>query len=200
MGGDMKQCSLVILPLVVLLVSGCSEDLLENTATVGDTTMSLHFDLLKELDPTQRSMEYGYDPVIPDTLGLTSLPSPVEVIDVRDEMVDVNSIESVEMYITIEFQNETGTAELTYNAYLAGMEVVDPFQTSPIISETVHLNGAEDATSEIEVIGDERLLELFNEGIMQYCAEVMFDIVEGLGNVSGVAEVVRFDVTVVTTL
>ena len=103
------------------------------------------------------------------------------------------------MLITIAFHNETGTADLTYTAYLAGMDD-DPYETDPIISETVGLNGREEATSEIVVEGDQRLLDLFEVGIMQYCAQVIFEISAESEDVSGEAEVVRCDVPVVTTL
>ena len=195
----MKRSCLMLFVFISLVLSGCSDDVFHSTNTVGDTTMTLRFDLLKSLDSSQKLRQYEQDPVLPGDLGSYEIQSPTQSIDIRSELEDVNSVESVDMLITIAFHNETGTADLTYNAYLAGMNE-DPLDTPPIISETVSLNGNEEATSEIEVVSDERLLGLFNEGLMQYLAQVLFEISEGSDNVSGEAEVVRFDVTIETTL
>jgi len=195
----MKHHRILILAFVPMLLLGCSDDIFDSTHTVGDTTLTIAVDLLKYLDESQKSIEYGQNPQIPGDLGTFELQTPKQSIDLTGEFEDVNSIESVEMEISVAFHNETGTADLTYNAYLAGMDE-DPYTTTPIISESVSLNGAEDSVSDIVIDGDQRLLDLFETGIMQYCAQVLFEISAGSDNVSGVAEVVRFDVTVVTTL
>ncbi len=195
----MKRSCLIPFVSVSLFLFGCSDDILNNTDTIGNTTVTLEFDLLEYLNPSQKIIQYGKENVIPGNLGSYEIQSPTQSIDFRSEMGDVNSIESVRMLITIDFHNDTGKVDLTYNAYLAAMNE-DPLGTPPIISETVSLNGIDDVSSEIEVVGDERLLELFNEGVMQYLAQVLFEISEGSDDISGEAEVVQFDITIVTTL
>jgi hypothetical protein len=195
----MKKSCLILLVSVSFFLFGCGEDILNNTNTIGHTTVTLEFDLLEYLDPSQKIIQYGKENIIPGELGSYEVQSPTQSIDFRSEMGDVNSVESVEMTITINFHNDTGIVDLTYNAYLAAMNE-DPLGTPPIISETVSLNGDDDVSSEIEVVSDERLLELFNEGVMQYLAQILFEISVGSDNISGEAEVVQFDITIVTTL
>jgi hypothetical protein len=195
----MKRFGMLMTTILIPVLFGCSDDIFSNARTTGDTKLTLTFDLLDYLDATQRSIRYGEDPLIPGNAGSFELQTPSQSIDLTSEVEDAASIESVEMHIALAFRNETGTAGLTYRAYLAGIGE-DPLQTEPIIAETVNLNGAQETTSEIDVISDDRLIALFNEGLMQYMAQVLFEISEGSDNVSGVAEVVRFEVTIVTTL
>ncbi len=190
---------ILIFATLPLLILGCSDDIFDNTSTIGDTTLTIGVDLLEYLDDSQKLIEYGKDPLIPADMRTFELQTPIQIIDLSGEVEDLNSIESLEMMISMVFHNETGTADLRYNAYLSGMDE-DPYDTTPIISETVSLDGAVDTTSDIVVEGDQRLLDLFEVGIMQYCAQVLFEISAGSDNVSGVAEVVQFDVMIVTTL
>jgi len=167
----MKRLGILMMTMILPVVWGCGSNILDNTTTTGDTKVTLSFDLLDYLDASQRSIRYGDDPVIPGDLGSFELQTPSQSIDLTSEVSDAASIESVEMHITLAFHNETGTADLTYRAYLAAIGE-DPLQTAPIIDDTVNLNGAEDTTSEVDVVSDDRLIALFNEGVMQYMAEI----------------------------
>jgi hypothetical protein len=199
-GGTLKHCHshILVFAFVPLLLLGCSDGILDTT-TVGNTTLTIEVDLLAYLDDSQKTIEYGQDPQVLGDLGIFELRTPTQSIDISGEFEDVHSIESVEMLVTVVFHNETGTADLTYNTYLSAMDE-DPYDTTPVISEAISLDGTQDVTSDIGIEGDQRLIDLFEVGIMQYCAQFLFEITEGSKNLSGVAEVVRFDMTVVTTL
>jgi hypothetical protein len=199
MGGTMKRRAQWIAAISMLLFLGCGEEILDNTQTVGETRLTIDLDLLPFLDVSQSLIPYGRDPVIPGIPGSFQLQTPAQTIDLRSDLEGVGSIESLEMFITLAFRNESGTADLTYRAFLAGLDE-NPLETAPIISETVNLNGPQNTTSEFVVSGDERLIALFQEGLMQYMVQVLFRISEGSDNISGEVEVVRFDVKIVATL
>jgi hypothetical protein len=195
----MNRSAVILLSVIALFATGCSENVLDNATTTGNTTVTLHFNLLDYLDPEQVSIQYGQDPVIPGDAGTFEIQTPTQNIDLSSDLDGVSSVDSVAMDISIAFHNETGNADLRYIAYLAALDE-DPLQTPPIIDETTTLNGSQESTSDIEVISDARLLDLFNSGVMQYLARIAFTIADGSDNISGEAEVVRFDVTVVATL
>jgi hypothetical protein len=196
----MKKLCLLLLTIPFLI--GCSDDFLNNATTTGNTMMTIHIDLLNYLDSSQSSIDYGQGPVVTSETGSLILQTPTQSIDVSGDMENISSIELVEMDIDLNFHNETGNMVMHYNAYLARTDEdhEDPLDTPPIISETVSLNGPETVTSQITVESDDRLLALFNSGVMQYTAVIVFDIAEGSDNISGVAVVDKFDITVVATL
>ncbi len=196
-GGVMKKLALFFLAIPFLF--GCSEDFLENATTNRSGTVTLHIDLLDYLDPSQSSIEYGQNPVISPETGSFELQTPVQSLDISGDVEHISEIELVEMDIELSFHNESGTADVSYDAYLASIDE-DPLDTPPIISETVSLDGNETVSSQIVVESDERLLALFNSGLMQYTAVIVFDVAEGSDAVSGLVEVTKFDVTVVATL
>ena len=181
----MKIKRLMLFLIVSLALSGCDSQ----------TTGTIKIDLLQYLDASQTTLPYDV-PGVPGSQALTSDP---DSIDFSGDMVDVNEIQSVEIVTYIEFQNDSGTVDLNYAAYLAALDE-DPLGTPPIVSEAMSLNGAMVDTTKLTITGDSRILDLFNAGVMQYQTKLSFDVPEGSGNIKGVAEVVRFDVTIVTTL
>jgi hypothetical protein len=193
----MKKLCLLLLTIPFLI--GCSDDFLNNATTTGSTTMTIHLDLLEYFESSEDSIDYDQNMVISTETGNLELETPTQSIDVSGDMENISSIELVEMDIVLNFHNETGNVVLSYNAYLARTDE-DPLDTPPIISETVSLNGPETVTSQITVESDERLLALFNSGVMQYMAVIAFDIAEGSDDISGVVVVDKFDIMVVATL
>jgi len=184
-GGAVKIKSFMLFLILSLVMSGCDSE----------TTGTIKIDLLNYLDDAQKTMSYDF----PAVSGSGAQTSDPDSIDFSGDVVDVNEIQSVEMIIHIEFQNDSGTVDLNYAAYLASLDE-EALSTTAIVSEDMSLDGDMLETTEITVTGDARLIELFNTGIMQYQTQLSYVVPDGSGNIKGVAEVVRFDVTIVTTL
>jgi len=194
----MKKRTLLLFAVLFLFGVGCSDNFLDGMRTTGDTVVTLQFDLLNYLEPSQESVPYGENPVIPGSAGSFILQPPAQAIDLTDELEGVSRVDSVDMDITLAFHSQTGQVGMTYRVYLAGLDE-NPLETAPIISESVDLNGLQDVTRETHVEGDDQMLALFNDGVLQYSTQLLFEIADGSENVSGTADVVRFDVRIVAT-
>jgi hypothetical protein len=193
-GGAMKNRGLVVVAITFLVLLGC-----DSVETIDKPKGTVKFSILDEIEDAQKTIEYGQDPVIPGDIGTFSYTTPPDSIDFSSEVMDLDGIESIEMSIHIDFDNDTGTLDFTYTAYLAALDE-DPFSTTPIISETVSLDGDNTVTSEILVESDQRLVDLCNGGLMQYAAQISGVVEDGSQDVTGRAKLTLFDLTVVYAL
>lgn len=162
----------------------------------GDKSLTLHVDILSFLDSTVVTQTYGDDPPIP--------PSPIPVIidadpqrvNLSEGIGDITDIESVSLRISSEFVNDTGTADVEFQVFITDT-LSNPYDATPYISESIHLEPATTDTIHADIVGDETLGELFTSEAVQVGLRLRFDASSSAENVTGTENLIRFNATVV---
>jgi hypothetical protein len=131
----------------VLVLAGC-----------GDKNLILTVDILSFLSPAETSGHYG--PIPAGTSGTTTIIAN-KTINLLPGLHDITAVTSVQIDVSGEFANATGTGNGSCRIYLSP-EGTDPFvaDTTPIVVP-VTFNGASTDTVSITVAGDSELADLF---------------------------------------
>lgn len=195
----MKTLFPVCLMVLALSLVSCKSNLLDSGETIGDTVVEIQFDLLDYLDESQQSLVYGEDPRIPGGGGATEIATPAKVVDIADEIGNVKSIESVNMFLDYRLDNETGWADVEYVVYLSEIGA-DPFSVPGLASERVELRPGSSSLCGLTINADERVRELFEKQQFQYAAKLIVETKDGSEDIRGEAAIVSFIADVVFTL
>jgi hypothetical protein len=127
-------------------------------AGCGDKNLILTIDILSFLSPAETQGHYG--PIPAGTNGTTTIIAN-KTISLLPGLHDITAVNSVQVDVSGEFANATGTGNGACQIYLSA-EGTDPFvaDTTPIVVP-VTFNGASTDTVSITVAGDSELAELF---------------------------------------
>lgn len=185
--------------VILLCFSSCKSNLFDVGETIGDTVIELQFNLINYLDPSQKELVYGEDPQIPGDGGVTEIESPAKTIDITDEIGDVKSIESVNLFVGYDMINESGWANLQYIVYFSEVGE-DPFSVPGIFSEKIELRPQHTTNGGLTISADERLKGLFEKKKFQYAAKLRFETQSGSGPLLGKAVLNEFKADIVLTI
>lgn len=169
----------------LMLTSGC-----------GDKRLTLNVDILSFLDSTVVTQTYGDDPVIPPGVPSLIIDAPSQRVNLSEGLGDITDIESVSLRISAEFVNETGIADVELQVFLTDT-LANPYDGTPYISDTIHLEPATTDTLHADIEGDETLGELFTAEAVQVGLRLRFNTVASSVAVTGTENLVRFNATVV---
>ncbi len=189
----------VCLMALALTVFSCKSNLFDAGETIGDTVVEIQFDLLDYLDESQQSLVYGDDPRIPGGGGSTEIATPAKTVDIADEIGDVKSIETVNLFLDYSLDNDTGWAEVEYIVYLSEIGQ-DPFSVPGMTSERVELRPGSTSMCGLTIEADERVRGLFEKKQFQYAAKLIIETTDDSGDIRGEATIVSFIADVVFTL
>ncbi len=176
--------------LLLILGSGC-----------GDRTLTLNVDVLSFLEPSTVAQVYGDDPPIPPFAILpVVIDSDVEEVNLSEGLSDLTDVERVDLYISTEFANETGSAEVEFMVFVSDT-LTKPYDDNIPADRYVHefmtLAPGTIDTLHAAVLGDEELGELLTSKATKIGIRMKFDSSGSSQSVTGVATIIRFDATVV---
>jgi hypothetical protein len=163
----------------------------------GMTIVTIRIDIHSFLSGEELMIEYGTDPVIPWNIPEVSIQTPIEIIPLPEEINSITDIEAIEIRSVVEFRNETGSLTLTYRVYFHSSED-EIFNTPPVIDQIVVLGPQSTTRDEILIIGDQRILNLFEGDEIAMASEIVIVPGEGQGkeNIRGEVESVELTVQI----
>lgn len=173
-----------LLALSQLLLYGCSDRLL-----------TVNVDLLSFMDSTAVTQTYGENPIIPPN-AVAVVQSPPQQINLTEGLADITDVQSVTLHLDLEFANETGSADVLLEIFVADTET-DPYSTTPYVQEEIHLLPATADTIYVNTLGDDRLGELLTGKAAQVGIKMTLNSHDSPGNVMGTETLTRFTATVV---
>jgi len=190
----MKKTTLAILAfalLSILLAPGC-----------GDRTLTLNVDVLSFMDAETVVQAYGDDPVIPPLAPLpVVVDSDPQEVNLSEGLSDMTDIERVDLYVSTEFANQTGSADITLMVFVSDTLTAPYTDNIPgdmyIQSDPFHLSPGATDTLHVSVMGDTRLGELLTSEKCRVGIRMSFDSSDSSQPVTGVATMIRFNATVV---
>lgn len=184
---SLGQASRVISVILFLLIG---------LTACGSTVLMIRLDILSFLAGEAIVTDYGIDPPIPGNSPPVTIRTPAEIIPLPDEIRSVTEVQSVELSTVIAFRNETGEARFTYGVFFHG-EAAGIFDTPPVIVRTVNLAPDSEITQETVVMGDDRVLALFDSDEFAVAADLVIEPAGGTEKISGQAELIDFIAVIV---
>jgi hypothetical protein len=197
-GKDMRK-NLTIGFLAVLSLVSCKTNIFDPGETIGDTVIELQFNLIDYLDASQTTLVYGEDPEIPGNGGVTEIYSPAKTLNIADEIGDIKSIESVNVFLDYDIDNVSGWSTIEYVVYLSAVGE-DPFSVPGIYSDRISLRPDTKSKGGLTITADERLKDLFSQKQFQYAAKIVLESSDSSENIRGQAGLTSFVADVVITL
>ena len=190
----MKKTTLAILALTLsslMLAPGC-----------GDRTLTLNVDVLSFMDAETVSQAYGDDPPIPAGVPLpVVIDSDPQDINLSEGLSDLTDVDHVDLYISSEFVNQTGSADVVFMVFVSDTLTAPYTDNIPadmyVESEPLHLAAGVTDTLHVTVRGNERLGELLTSEECRVGIRMSFDASGSTQPVAGVANLIRFNATVV---
>jgi len=189
----MKRTTLAIFAVMLLpllLASGC-----------GDRTLTVNVDVLSFMDSTAVRQDYGDDPPIPPGPLPVVIDSDPQEVNLSEGLSDLTDIERVDLYISSEFANQTGSAQVVFMVFVSDTLTAPYDDNIPadrfVESEPFHLEPGVTDTLHVSVRGDQRLGELLTSKESRVGIRMRFDPTGSIQPVRGVATLIRFNATVV---
>ncbi len=190
----MRRTTLAILAALLLLLlqaPGC-----------GDRTLTMNVDVLSFLDPETVTQAYGDNPPIPPLAPLpVVVDSDPQLLNLSEGLSDLADVEYVDLYISSEFANQTGTADVVFMAFVAETLTAPYTDNIPadmyIESEPFHLMPGVTDTLHVSVRRDGKLGELLTSDECRVGIRMSFDASGSAEPVRGVATLTRFKAVVV---
>ena len=190
----MRRTTLAILAVTLsslLLAPGC-----------GDRTLTMNVDVLSFMDAETVTQTYGDDPPIPAGAPLpVVIDSDPQELNLSEGLSDLADVEYVDLYISSEFANETGSADIVFMVFVADTLTAPYTDNIPadmyVESEPLHLASGVTDTLHVTVRGDEKLGELLTSDECRVGIRMRFDASGSAQAVAGVATLIRFNATVV---
>jgi hypothetical protein len=175
----------------LLLAPGC-----------GDRTLTMNVDVLSFMDPETVVQAYGDDPAIPAGAPLpVVIDSDPEELNLSEGLSDLADVEYVDLYISSEFVNQTGSADVVFMVFVADSLTAPYTDNIPadlyVESEPLHLTGGVTDTLHVTVRRDGKLGELLTSDECRVGVRMKFDASGSAQAVTGVATLIRFNATVV---
>jgi hypothetical protein len=180
---------LVIALLVLVLASGC-----------GDRTLTVNIDMLSFMDSTAVRQDYGdFPPILPDVPAV--IDSEPQEVNLAEGLSDWTDIERVDLYISSEFANQTGSADAVLMVFVADTLTAPYDDNIPadryVESEPLRLEPGVTDTLHVSALGNQRLGELLTSEKTRVGIRMQFDPSGSAQPVTGVATLIRFNATVV---
>ncbi len=190
----MRRTTLAILAVSLsslLLAPGC-----------GDRTLTMNVDVLSFMDAETVTQTYGDDPPIPAGAPLpVVIDSDPQELNLSEGLSDLADVEYVDLYISSEFANQTGSADIVFMVFVADTLTAPYTDNIPadmyVESELLHLASGVTDTLHVTVRGDEKLGELLTSDECRVGIRMRFDASGSAQAVTGVATLIRFNATVV---
>jgi len=129
------------------------------------------------------------------------IDSDPQEINLSEGLSDLTDVEYVDLYISSEFVNRTGSADVVFMVFVSDTLTAPYTDNIPadmyVESEPLHLTSGVTDTLHVTVRGDEKLGELLTSEECRVGIRMSFDASGSGQPVTGVANIIRFNATVV---
>ena len=187
----MKRLLFALIGLVALsqlLLYGC-----------GDRFLTVNIDALSFMADTVVTQPYGGagHPIPADVVEPFEIPP--QQINLTEGLADLTDVQSVTLHLSSEFDNVTGSADVTVQVFISDVDTDDTvlYNTTPYVQDSLHVDPGTVDTLNVTVPGDRGLGELLTGEGAKVGIRTTFDSSGSTANVTGKETLIRFTATVV---